>query len=198
MVKKTRVEKMATAVKVRTHQDGALSEPTTQFCHWDGSFDVMLFGRRNRPPWETAVLKMWHNPNINERSQIELGGRKFVVLHAENVEQRGKMLIVKVGRLIALKNFKVFERKEFRNEIAEVYNRYIETDRILEANIFPHSSDNALESYGVDLRYWFELYTMDEPELGELDRFGLSDSEYEVETVEDWGHYHKIIAKKAI
>ena len=191
------VEKMATAIKVHSREDGKLIEPYTQFCHWNGSFDVMLFGRRNRPSWETAELKMYYRADINERTHIFYGGRKFAVIHAENFEQRGKFMIVKVGRLIALKKFKVFSPEQVVDDYGGVYNEHRENSGELEANIFPYDSGNSLRPCGIDLQYAFELYSMDElTELKEMDRFGVDAPDYEVKTIEDWGFYRKVIAEK--
>jgi len=191
-----KIEKMATAVMVENFIDGSSTEPYKRFCHWNGSFEVSLLGMRARPSWELATLKMWFDAKINERSRIWLGGRDFSVLHAENVELRGKYSIVKVGRLIGLKSFKMFSPYEVRDEVGGVDKKYHTARGEFEAAVYPYSSESAAESYGVDLNYSCEVYTMNLNGIKEMDAFGAESPEYEVKTIEDWGYYYKIIAEE--
>jgi len=191
-----KIEKMTTAVSVINFIEGAAAEPCTCFCHWNGRFDVELFGQRNRPSFETATLKMYYMAGINENSRIVINGQNYAVLHAENIERRGKYLILKVARLVGLKPLKIYRAVAVRDEVGGIYQEYPAVSGMFEGSIFPHQSDSSSESYGIDTGYAVEVYTMDLAGIKEMDRFGADEPDYEVKLIEDWGHYKKIIAER--
>lgn len=190
-----KMERMTTAIRVQNPINGIWTDsPPGCFCSWNGKDEAGAMQHGGEPAWETSQLTLWHRPDISTGSRILLNGTAYYVQHVENVERRGKYLLLKVRRLIDLHVFKLFKPVPVEDAAGDIYNEYPAAYSTFEASMQPQGEDNTNAPYGVDLDYTFVLYTTDEIDLCEMDRFGVNGPEYEIKTIQVWPHYRKIMA----